>query len=55
MGLQNRIDSLKVKHATLKHELDVQSKIPHRNEMALSALKKRKLAIKDEIERINIH
>jgi hypothetical protein len=55
VSLQHRIESLKVKHATLKHELDAQSKTPHRNEIALSALKKQKLAIKDELERINTH
>ena len=55
VSLQNRIDSLKVKHATIKHKLDTQSKIPHCNEIELSALKKQKLAIKDELERINTH
>jgi hypothetical protein len=55
VSLQNRIESLKVKHATIKHKLDTQSKIPHCNEIELSALKKQKLAIKDELERINTH
>jgi hypothetical protein len=55
VSLQNRIESLKVKHATIKHELAAQSKIPCRNEIELSALKKQKLAIKDELERINTH
>ena len=55
VSLQNRIESLKFKHATIKHQLDAQSKKPHRNEIELSALKKQKLAIKDELERINIH
>ena len=55
MSLQNRIESLKVKHATIKHKLDTQSKIPHCNEIELSALKKQKLAIKDELETISTH
>jgi hypothetical protein len=55
VSLQNRIDSLKAKHATIKHKLDAQSKTLHRNEIELSTLKKQKLAIKDELERINFH
>ena len=35
--------------------LYAQSKTPHRNEIELSDLKKQKLAIKDELERINSH
>ncbi len=55
MSLQNRIDSLKVKHATIENALDAHSKIPYPNEIELAALKKQKLAIKDELETISTH
>ena len=55
VSLQNRIESLKVKHATIENALDAHSKIPHPNEIELSALKKQKLAIKDELETISTH
>ena len=35
MSLQNRIESLKVKHASIKYKLDAQSKTPHRNGIEL--------------------
>lgn len=55
VSLQNRIESLKVKHATIENALDTHSKIPHPNEIELVALKKQKLAIKDELETISTH
>ena len=55
VSLQNRIESLKVKHATIENALDAYSKIPHPNEIELAALKKQKLAIKDELETISPH
>ena len=55
MSLQNRIESLKVKHATIENALDANSKIPHPNEIELAALKKQKLAIKDELETLSTH
>lgn len=55
VSLQNRIESLKVKHATIENVLVAQSKIPHPNEIELAALKKQKLAIKDELETISPH
>ena len=55
MSLQNRIDSLKVRHAMIKYELNAQYKISCWNDIELSALKKQKLAIKDELERIKIN
>ena len=55
VSLQNRIESLKVKHATIENALDAYSKIPRPNEIELAALKKQKLAIKDELETISPH
>ena len=55
VSLQNRIESLKVKHATIENALDAHSKILHPNEIKLAALKKQKLAIKDELETISTH
>lgn len=55
MSLQDRIESLKVKHANIETELESVESRPHPDDVALAALKKQKLAIKDELEIINTH
>ncbi|NQW00902.1 MAG: YdcH family protein [Rhodospirillales bacterium] len=55
MSLQDRIESLKVKHATIEHALETKSSRPHPDDVELAELKKKKLAIKDEIVSISTH
>lgn len=55
MSLQDRIESLKEKHATIEHALESKSNLPLPDEAELAELKKQKLAIKDEIVSISTH
>jgi len=55
VSLQNRIESLKEKHAYLETTLEAKTSRPHPDEIELLELKKQKLAIKDEIELISPH
>lgn len=55
MSLQDRIESLKVKHASIEHALEIKNSRPHPDDAELAALKKKKLAIKDEIASIKTH
>ncbi len=55
MSLENRIDSLKVKHATIESALESINSRPNPDEVELAELKKQKLAIKDELEKIKTH
>jgi hypothetical protein len=52
MSLQDRIESLKAKHAALETAIDTEARRPYPNEPHISVLKRQKLAIKDEINRI---
>lgn len=55
MALQNRIDSLKEKHAFLEVALETETSRPSPDEAELLELKKQKLAIKDELASISTH
>ncbi|HTH17859.1 MAG TPA: YdcH family protein [Magnetospirillum sp.] len=52
MSLQDRIESLKAKHAALESAIEAESRRPYPNEPQISVLKRQKLAIKDEIARL---
>lgn len=52
MSLQDRIESLKAKHAALENAIEAESRRPYPNEPQLTVLKRQKLAIKDEITRL---
>lgn len=52
MSLENRIESLKEKHASIEHALESKSNLPNPDEIELAELKKQKLAIKDELASI---
>lgn len=52
MTATDRIDSLRARHAWLEDKLDNESGRPLPDEAALHDLKRQKLAIKDEIARL---
>jgi len=52
MSLQDRIDSLKAKHAALDDAISMEARRPYPNEPQISLLKRQKLAIKDELARL---
>jgi hypothetical protein len=49
MSQQDRIESLRAKHAHLEHEIDDEIRRPAPNPEMVTDLKRRKLRIKDEI------
>lgn len=53
MGFDARIDSLRTKHAELENTLAMEARRPHPDESLLLTLKRQKLRIKDEIQRIS--
>jgi len=52
MASAERIESLQTKHARLQMEIDTEAHRPHPDETHLAALKREKLRVKDEIERM---
>jgi hypothetical protein len=52
MSLQDRVESLKDKHAALDAALQAETRRPQLNAVAVSEMKRRKLRIKDELERL---
>jgi hypothetical protein len=53
MSLQDRIESLKVRHAALESAIAEETRRPFPNEVQIGDLKRQKLKIKDEINRID--
>ena len=49
MSLQDRIEALKEKHASLERAIDEENRRPLPNQDAIHDLKRQKLRIKDEI------
>ncbi|MBI5165512.1 MAG: YdcH family protein [Magnetospirillum sp.] len=52
MSLQDRIESLKAKHASLESAIAVETQRPSPDNAHIADLKRQKLRIKDEIIRI---
>jgi len=52
MSLQDRIESLKAKHAALENAIEVESRSPNPNNVEIGLLKRQKLRIKDELANI---
>lgn len=52
MSLQDRIESLKAKHAALETAIAAENRRPYPNEPQIAVLKRQKLAIKDELSRL---
>ncbi len=53
MSLSSHLDQLKKKHDHLKSEVAVAQRAPGYNELQLAALKKQKLRLKEQIERLS--
>jgi hypothetical protein len=51
MSVDERLDSLRTKHATLEAEIEQENQRPHPDDFRLSKLKREKLRVKDEIFR----
>ena len=52
MSTVDDIEALKAKHASLEHALDEENSRPYPDDDTICSLKKRKLRIKDELERL---
>jgi hypothetical protein len=55
MSLQDRLDSLRTRHASLETELDKEVSRPAPNPEMITDLKRQKLRIKDEIFELERH
>jgi len=55
MSSDDRVDALKAKHAALDVALDQENRRPNPDTTTLADLKRQKLRIKDEIQRIAHH
>ena len=55
MSELDRVESLKMKHHELEEKLHAEEIRPHPDDVAIHDLKRRKLAIKDEIARMSAH
>jgi len=53
MSLDARLDSLRSRHATLEQALEQEGQRPHPDDNRVAELKREKLRLKDEIERIS--
>lgn len=51
MSLQDRIESLKAKHAALEAAINAETRRTYPNSVQISDMKRQKLAIKDELNR----
>lgn len=52
MSLQNHLVELENRHRELDLAIDRESRLPSRDELQLTGMKRRKLRLKDEIERL---
>ena len=53
MGLEERVESLKVKHQALEAAIEEENSHPYPDDLHLVALKKQKLRIKDQLATLN--
>ncbi len=49
MSVEEHIEALRAKHATLEDEIEQENQRPHPDDIRLQELKREKLRIKDEI------
>lgn len=54
MSLASHLDELKRKHSDIERELDEALTHPSVDDLEIAALKRRKLAIKDEMEKLRV-
>ena len=55
MSVQDHVDALKAKHAHLESQITEENMRPLPDDLLIIRLKKEKLRIKEEIERIHAH
>ena len=55
MSLANHLEELQRKHGDIERQLDEALTHPSMDDLEISNLKRRKLAIKDEMEKIRAH
>ena len=53
MSLTSHLQELKRKHQTLSEEVELAQRSPGTDDLAISSLKKQKLKLKEEIERLS--
>ena len=53
MSTVDHIEALKAKHASLENAITTEAKRPHPDDDVVCSLKKRKLQIKDQINRLS--
>lgn len=52
MSLSSRLQELQKKHETLSHEVETTQRSPSVDDLVIGELKKKKLRLKEEIERL---
>ena len=55
MSVEEHIEALRSKHASLKEAIDTENQRPHPDDLRISELKREKLRIKDEIAELSAH
>ncbi len=53
MSVDDHIDALRAKHASLKEAIDTENQRPHPDDLRIAELKREKLRIKDEIAQLD--
>ena len=54
MSLSSHVEELKKKHETLSEEVEALQRAPGSSDIQITELKKQKLRIKEEIERLSV-
>jgi hypothetical protein len=55
MSVEEHIEALRSKHASLKEAIDSENQRPHPDDLRITELKREKLRIKDEIAELSMH
>lgn len=55
MSVDERIQSLKLRHSQLENELDQENHRPHPDDLHIAEIKRQKLKLKDEIASLSTH
>ena len=54
MSLSSHVEELKKKHITLSEQVEAAQRAPGSNDLEIAELKKHKLRLKEEIERLSV-
>ena len=54
MSLSSHVEELKKKHQSLAHDVEKAQRAPGSSDLEIAELKKQKLRIKEEIERLSV-